>query len=66
VRVGARSFVGANAVVAKDLPDGAIYTPGREIAALRRRVEELERALEDLKGELAAAHEARPERPASR
>jgi serine O-acetyltransferase len=45
IRVGRRCFIGANAVLARDLPDGEAYTPGREVAQLRQRVEELERRL---------------------
>lgn len=45
IRVGRGCFVGANAVLARDLPDGAAYTPGRELGELRRRVEDLERRL---------------------
>ena len=45
IRVGRGCFVGANAVLARDLPDGEAYTPGREVTELRRRVEELERRL---------------------
>jgi hypothetical protein len=37
-------------VVSKDLPDDSIYTPGREVSELRRRVEQLETELRDLKG----------------
>lgn len=42
IHVGRGAFVGANAVLARDLPDGEAYTPGREVAELRRRVAELE------------------------
>jgi serine O-acetyltransferase len=45
IRVGTHCFIGANAVLARDLPDGEAYTPGRETAELRKRVEELERRL---------------------
>src|SRR5439155_14592441 len=45
ITVGRGCFIGANAVLARDLPDGEAYTPGRETAELRRRVEELERRL---------------------
>ena len=31
IHIGRECFVGANAVVAKDLPDGTIYTPGRDV-----------------------------------
>ena len=39
---------GANAVLARDLPDGEAYTPGREVSELRRRVQELERRIGEL------------------
>src|SRR5437588_757640 len=51
IRVGRGCFVGANAVLARDLPDGEAYTPGREVTELRRRVEELERRLTERAGE---------------
>lgn len=46
ISVGQHCFIGANAVVARDLPDWTAYTPGRELAELRKRVEELERRLD--------------------
>lgn len=52
IHIGRNCFIGANAVVAKDLPDGTIYTPGRETSDLRRRVEELESQVEDLRRQL--------------
>ncbi|MBW3595371.1 MAG: serine acetyltransferase [Actinobacteria bacterium] len=52
IKIGRDCFVGANAVVAKDLPDGTVYTPGRETADLRRRVEELEARVADLQRQL--------------
>jgi len=52
IKIGRNCFVGANAVVAKDLPDGTVYTPGRETSELRRRVEELEAQVADLKRQL--------------
>lgn len=52
IHIGKNCFIGANAVVAKDLPDGTIYTPGRETSDLRRRVEELESQVEDLRRQL--------------
>ncbi len=58
ITVGRHCFIGANAVLARDLPDGEAYTPGRELSALRQRIEELERRLEAL--------EARKARPRSR
>jgi serine O-acetyltransferase len=45
IRVGRGCFVGANAVLAHDLPDGQAYTAGQEVKELRRRVEELEEKL---------------------
>jgi serine O-acetyltransferase len=51
ITVGRRCFIGANAVLARDLPDGDAYTPGREVAELRRRVEELERRSRSKEGE---------------
>jgi serine O-acetyltransferase len=50
ITIGRDCFIGANAVVAKDLPDGTVYNPGRELSELRRRVEQLETELRDLKG----------------
>jgi serine O-acetyltransferase len=43
--VGRGCHIGANAVLAHDLPDGAAYTPGRRVRDLERRVAELERQL---------------------
>jgi serine O-acetyltransferase len=53
IMIGRECFIGANAVVSKDLPDGTVFNPGREVSDLRRRVEELERELGDLKEALA-------------
>ncbi len=50
ITVGRACYVGANAVLARDLPDGEAYTPGREVGELRMRVEELERRLAELEG----------------
>jgi serine O-acetyltransferase len=50
ITIGRNCFIGANAVVAKDLPDDTVYTPGREVSELRRRVEQLETELRELKG----------------
>jgi serine O-acetyltransferase len=58
ITVGRHCFIGANAVLARDLPDGEAYTPGREASALRARVEALERQVEELRGAVA---EGRPE-----
>ena len=62
ITIGRDCFVGANAVVAKDLPDGTIFNPGREVSDLRKRVEQLENELADLKGALAK-HEPPPPAP---
>lgn len=48
ITVGRGCFIGANAVLARDLPDGEAYTPGREVSDLRRRVRDLERRVADL------------------
>lgn len=50
IKVGRGCFVGANAVLARDLPDGEAYTPGREVRELRERVKELERRVAELEG----------------
>lgn len=50
IRVGKACFIGANAVLARDLEDGSVYTPGREVVELRKRVEELQRQVDALKG----------------
>lgn len=52
ITVGRDCFIGANAVVARDLPDATVYTPGREVSALTRRVEELEREIAALRAAL--------------
>ena len=41
IHVGKSCFVGANAVLSHDLADEQAYTPGRELKALRNRVDEL-------------------------
>ena len=48
IKIGRDCFVGANAVVTKDVPDGTVFNPGRETAELRRRVEELEAQVAEL------------------
>jgi serine O-acetyltransferase len=63
IRVGRGCFVGANAVLSHDLPDGHAYTPGREVAELRARVAELERRLTAL--EAAGEEPASPSAPAA-
>lgn len=45
ISIGARCMIGAGSVVTKDLPDGTIFSAGREVSDLRKRVEALERRL---------------------
>ena len=52
ITIGRGCFIGANAVVAKDLPEGTIYTPGRQVSELRKRVDALEAELAELKQHL--------------
>ena len=52
VKVGRRCHIGANAVVTRDLPDGASYTVGQPVRDLRRRVEELEAQVRELQTKL--------------
>lgn len=47
--VGRGCFVGANAILARDLPDGEAFTPGRELGALRRELEQVQRVVSRLK-----------------
>lgn len=54
IKIGAGCFVGANAVVARDLEDGTVFTPGREVSDLRRRVDELEKEVEALRSGVPA------------
>jgi serine O-acetyltransferase len=54
IRVGKGCFIGANAVLARELEDGSVYTPGREVVELRRRVEELQAEVEALKAKIPA------------
>jgi serine O-acetyltransferase len=49
ITVGRDCFIGANAVVARDLNDGTVYTPGREVSELRSRVQELEAQVAELR-----------------
>jgi serine O-acetyltransferase len=67
ITVGRGCFIGANAVLARDLPDGEAYTPAREMNELRRRVEDLERRLAELepKPSVEPGPEAQPEPEAS-
>jgi serine O-acetyltransferase len=60
IRVGRHCFIGANAVLARDLPDGEAYTPGRETAELRKRVDELERRLAENEGKSTPPLETDP------
>src|SRR6266567_5365680 len=53
IKIGRGCFVGANAVLARDLADGEAYTPGREVKELRQRVQELERRVEELETDRA-------------
>ena len=52
VKVGRRCHIGANAVVTRDLADGASYTVGQPVRELRRRVEELEAQVGELQKKL--------------
>lgn len=45
IKVGRECHVGANAVLARDLPDGASFTAGQALRALAERVEKLEARL---------------------
>lgn len=54
IKIGRECFIGANAVVSKDLPDGTVFNPGREVSDLRKRVEQLEREVTELKSALDA------------
>ncbi len=60
ITVGRGCFIGANAVLGRDLPDGEAYTPGRELSDLRKRVAELERRLAELEEALPEPEEAEP------
>jgi serine O-acetyltransferase len=59
IRVGRGCFVGANTVLARDLPDGEAYTVGREVAALRQEVGELRRRVAELEARSAAPDDHR-------
>ena len=65
IHVGKGCFIGANAVLARDLPDGEAYTPGREIADLRARIAALEQRLAALEVGAASAPNGAGEEPAA-
>jgi serine O-acetyltransferase len=60
VKVGKHAFVGANAVLAKDLGDWEAYNPGRTVSELRARVEELERRVSKLEAAPRRTRKAPP------
>lgn len=51
ITVGKACFIGANAVLARDLADGEAYTAGMQVKELKRRVSELEERVRELGGE---------------
>jgi serine O-acetyltransferase len=53
VHVGRGCYVGANAVLSRDLADGEAFTPGRDLNEMRRRLEHLEQEVRDLKRQLS-------------
>lgn len=57
VTVGRGCHIGANAVVTRDLPDGASYTANEPVRELRRQVRELEARVEGLEARLQVARE---------
>lgn len=61
IKVGRGSFIGANAVVSRDVPADTVYVPGRDISMLRRRIEALEAEIAGLRE--AVAHIEPPEVP---
>lgn len=50
IQVGKGCFIGANAVLARDLADGEAYTPGRQVKELKAKVADLEARIADLEG----------------
>lgn len=51
IKVGKACFIGANAVLVRDLADGEAFTPGHELKDLRQKVAELEEKIRELGGE---------------
>ncbi|MEA2486307.1 MAG: serine O-acetyltransferase [Actinomycetota bacterium] len=64
VHVGKGCYVGANAVVTRDLPDGQAFTQGGNVRELRNRVEALEEELARVK-ELLSSGESDDQPPGS-
>lgn len=60
ITIGRKCFIGANAVVAKDLPDETVFNPGKEVADLRRRVAQLEAELTQVKAALGDVADRSP------
>lgn len=58
VKVGRGCHIGANAIVTRDLPDGASFTAGQPVRELRTRVEQLEARVRDLEDGLAVRSDA--------
>ena len=52
VHIGKGCYVGANAVVSRDLADGEAFTPGRDLKDLRSKLARLEEELAELKQDL--------------
>lgn len=52
VKIGRQCHIGANAVVTRDLADGASYTAGQPVRELRTRVEQLEERVRELEDQL--------------